>query len=178
MKLVYVKGVDDADVVTRLLEKHHESIPRERKVQIARMLMDKVIQGGASSMRNFADYLDRLEEGLLFSFLSPHDAISDDQLAERLLMFVLSDGEVVGLSPSSIPVQRKLELVHKLIELGLQRGGQDTLDAVEWLDGDEIELLTSLVGRKLPISDADLGNAVIAFLLLNPNASLAALSSP
>jgi hypothetical protein len=96
MKLVFVKGADEIDV-DKFIEKHHDLISRERRVQIARMLIDKARQRGAAGMHNLGDYLDRLEENLLWSFLSPNDEpIADEELGERLLGFVLSDGRSVA----------------------------------------------------------------------------------
>jgi hypothetical protein len=76
-------------------------------------------------------------------------------------------GEIVARSHQSIPLQRKRQLVQQLIEVGRQHGGQNTTDALDYLDCNELELLAGMLGMRFPLSEEELADAVMLFLLTN-----------
>jgi hypothetical protein len=76
-------------------------------------------------------------------------------------------GEIVGRSYRSVSLERKRELVHQLIKIGRQHGGQNTTDALAYLDSNELELLAGILGLRFPLSEEELADAVILFLLTN-----------
>ena len=83
------------ELALKMSERHAESIPSERKFQIALELIQKTTRAGAQSksMSDCLDYLDGPELELLLAIMGKRLPISDDEFSDPLALLVLARGK-------------------------------------------------------------------------------------
>lgn len=81
-------------------------------------------------------------------------------------------GEWFARHAMAVPsVEEKREIFVKLVRVATLRGSPGIHDIMDYLYDGEMELLVTMIGKRFPIDDAELEDALILFFLSNGESS-------
>jgi len=75
------------------------------------------------------------------------------------------EGEFFARYATAIPYERKLEIFAELCRVTRERGCSGLGDLIDYLDGVETELLVTMLGKRFPILDHELEDAIFLYFL-------------
>jgi len=81
------------------------------------------------------------------------------------------EGEFFARHAMARPFSEKLDAFVELCRVAELRGSPGLYDIMDYLNGDEMELLVTMVGKRFPIGDGELESALREFFLSSGESS-------